>query len=257
MPNPIILSLAPRPEVAFALRKLPPTAAGRGLRRLGPAQPGLMPKLGEGASSLRDLSADDAGPNRYPIRRGAKKSGFHLRHLWIKNSSTALQRTPRRGLSPRPSKSPDAAPTKGDRSPYAKAQTIPLADPNGPDPSLDDFADIADAALNDIPEEFKRHIQGVALRIDDLPDDATLRQMNIHHPLGLLGLYRGVPFGKRETFTVIQHIDLIFLYRQPILAHWRRSGGSLEDLVRHVLVHEIGHHFGLSDRDMARIEREN
>jgi predicted Zn-dependent protease with MMP-like domain len=125
------------------------------------------------------------------------------------------------------------------------------------DPSLDDFAEIAEAALAEIPEDFKRHIQGVALRIDDWPDQGTLRQMRIGHPLGLLGLYRGLPIGFKQAGGVVQHVDMIFLYREPILAYLRaRGGGNLKDMIKHVLVHEIGHHFGLSDADMERIETE-
>jgi len=123
-------------------------------------------------------------------------------------------------------------------------------------PSLDDLAELAEAALAEIPEEFRRQIKGVGLRIEDLPDSATLRQLRIAHPLGLLGLYRGLPIGFKQAVTAVQHVDMIILYREPILAYWRTRGGALPDLVRHVLVHEIGHHFGLSDRDMARIEAE-
>ena len=89
-----------------------------------------------------------------------------------------------------------------------------------------------------------------------MPRGATLRHLGIANPLGLLGLYRGLPIGFKQAVSVVQHVDMIILYRQPILAHWSARGGSLPDLVKHVLVHEIGHHFGLSDRDMARIEVE-
>ncbi len=123
-------------------------------------------------------------------------------------------------------------------------------------PSLDEFTGLAEAALAEIPDEFKRHIQGVALRVDDLPDAGTLHQMRIPSPLGLLGLYRGLPIAHKQAGGVVQHVDMIFLYREPILEYWRQRGGDLGAVVRHVLVHEIGHHFGLSDRDMARIENE-
>ena len=124
------------------------------------------------------------------------------------------------------------------------------------EPSLDEFTRLAEAALAEIPAEFKRHIQGVGLRIEDLPDPATLQHMRIAHPFGLLGLYRGLPIGFKHAVAAVHNVDMIILYRLPILAHWRARGGSLPDIVRHVLVHEIGHHFGLSDRDMARIEAE-
>jgi predicted Zn-dependent protease with MMP-like domain len=125
-------------------------------------------------------------------------------------------------------------------------------------PSLDEFTELAEAALGEIPAEFRLHIEGVGLRIEDWPDQDTLRRMRIGHPLGLLGLYSGLPIGYKQAGAVVQHVDMIFLYREPILAHWRARGGRLKgplkDLVKHVLVHEIGHHFGLSDADMERIE---
>ena len=120
--------------------------------------------------------------------------------------------------------------------------------------SLDDFAEMAEAALGEIPEAFRRHLAGVALRVDDWPDAGTLRALRIPDALGLLGLYRGVPFGRKAAGAVVHDVDMIFLYRRPILAYWHAQGGLLEDLIRHVLVHEIGHHFGLSDDDMERIE---
>jgi predicted Zn-dependent protease with MMP-like domain len=123
-------------------------------------------------------------------------------------------------------------------------------------PSLDEFTAMAEAALAEIPPEFKRHIDGVALRIDDWPDEGTLRRMRIAHPLGLLGLYSGLPLGFKQAGAVVKHVDMIFLYRRPILAHWHSRGGNLREMIKHVLVHEIGHHFGLSDADMERIESE-
>ena len=123
-------------------------------------------------------------------------------------------------------------------------------------PSLDAFTEIAEAALAEIPAEFRRHIDGVGLRIEDWPDQGTLRRMRIRHPLGLLGLYSGLPIGYKQAGAVVHHVDMIFLYREPILAHWRARRGRLKDIVKHVLVHEIGHHFGLSDSDMERIESE-
>jgi predicted Zn-dependent protease with MMP-like domain len=122
--------------------------------------------------------------------------------------------------------------------------------------SLDEFTALAEAALAEIPDEFRRHIEGVALRIDDWPDEGILRQMRIAHPLGLLGLYSGLPIGFKQAGAVVKHVDMIFLYRHPILNHWRQRGGKLSEIIRHVLVHEIGHHFGLSDDDMERIEAE-
>jgi predicted Zn-dependent protease with MMP-like domain len=120
--------------------------------------------------------------------------------------------------------------------------------------SLDDFAEIAEAALGEIPEEFRLRLEGVTLRVDDWPDAGTLRALRIQDPLGLLGLYRGVPFGRKGAGAVVHDVDMIFLYRRPILAYLNARGGRLKDLIRHVLVHEIGHHFGLSDDDMERIE---
>jgi predicted Zn-dependent protease with MMP-like domain len=122
-------------------------------------------------------------------------------------------------------------------------------------PSLDELAKIAQAALADIPAEFKQSIEDVVLRMEERPDDETLRSLRIANPLSLLGLYRGVPVGRKQTTTVAQNVDVIFLYRQPLLTFWRMTREPLADLVRHVLIHEIGHHFGLSDDDMAQIER--
>src|ERR1017187_4753250 len=122
-------------------------------------------------------------------------------------------------------------------------------------PSLDDLAKIAETALADIPAEFKQHIKDVVLQIDELPDDMTLRTLGIGNPLNLLGLYRGVRLGEKRTGAIVQDVDVIFLYRRPLLEQLRMRGGLLGDLVGHVLIHEIGHHFGLSDSDKMELER--
>jgi len=121
-------------------------------------------------------------------------------------------------------------------------------------PSLDDLAAIAEAALAEIPAELRRHVAGVALRIEEFPDDETLDELGLESPYDLLGLYRGVHIGHKTTGLIVQDVDMIFLYRGPILDEWCATGEKLQALVRHVLIHEIGHHFGLSDADMERIE---
>ena len=121
-------------------------------------------------------------------------------------------------------------------------------------PSLDDIAEIAEAALSEIPQEFKSRIGDVVLRVDEFPDDETLEALGLESPFDLLGLYQGVSMMERGAGHVANDIDRIFLYRRPILDYWCESDDDLPHIVRHVLIHEIGHHFGLSDDDMAAIE---
>jgi predicted Zn-dependent protease with MMP-like domain len=120
-------------------------------------------------------------------------------------------------------------------------------------PSLDDIAEIAEAALAEIPAAFRRHVKGVALRVDEFPDDETLDALDLESPFDLLGLYRGTDIGHKSS-GVAHDVDMIFLYRSPILDEWIAGGEPLKDLIRNVLIHEIGHHLGLSDEDMERIE---
>lgn len=123
-------------------------------------------------------------------------------------------------------------------------------------PSLDDIAALAETALAQIPAELARMVEGVALRVDDFPDDETCREMALESPFDLLGLYVGTPFGEQSVTTSRTHTDMIFLYRRPILDYWCDTGEDLADIVRHVLIHEIGHHFGFSDEDMEALEAE-
>ncbi len=123
-----------------------------------------------------------------------------------------------------------------------------------PAPSLADIETLANQALATIPRRFKRHLGGVVIRVEDFPDAETERAMGLASPFDILGLYRGVALPHKSLSDPRPHVDMIFLYRRPILEYWRETGEDLGYLVRHVLVHEIGHHFGFSDADMTRIE---
>ena len=121
-------------------------------------------------------------------------------------------------------------------------------------PDIAEMERIADAAFRRIPEALRRHVDGVMIRIDEFPDEETEREMGLESPFDLLGLYRGVSIDRKSVSDTPSDIDMIFLYRRPILDYWCETGEDLERVVRHVLIHEIGHHFGLSDADMERIE---
>ncbi len=123
-------------------------------------------------------------------------------------------------------------------------------------PSLDDFVAMADSAFASIPDRLRAMVEGVALRVEDFPDEETVREMELDSPFDLLGLYVGVPFGEKSVSQTAQHPDMIFLYRRPMLDYWCETGEDLPHIVRHVLIHEIGHHFGFSDDDMEALERE-
>ena len=135
------------------------------------------------------------------------------------------------------------------------AQPLYAADiPPEKDPSLEDVHVLAVEALAAIPAPFKSHIEGVVVRVAEWPEDDVLADMGIESPYGLLGLYHGVALTERGSGDVAPPVDLIFLYRQPLLAAWEEDGCDLRDLVRNTLVHEIGHHFGLSDAQMEALE---
>jgi len=123
-------------------------------------------------------------------------------------------------------------------------------------PSLAELELLAAEALDKIPAELRQHLGAIVIRIEDFPDDDTADEMELESPFDLLGLYRGVSLPRQSLLDVRTSPDMIFLYRRPILDYWCETGQDLEALVRHVLIHEIGHHFGFSDDDMDRIERE-
>ena len=123
-------------------------------------------------------------------------------------------------------------------------------------PELSDIEAHAREAFATIPGELRQFVDEVVIQVVDFPDDETLDDMDCESPFDLLGLYRGVDLSRKSTQDVPEDVDTIFLYRRPILDYWCETEESLIDVVRHVLIHEIGHHFGLSDEDMDRIEQQ-
>jgi predicted Zn-dependent protease with MMP-like domain len=113
---------------------------------------------------------------------------------------------------------------------------------------------MATRALADLPRRFKDALGGVVIRVEEFPDEETERAMGLDSPFDLLGLYRGVALPHTSVSDPHPGIDMIYLYRRPILDYWCESGEDLFGIVRHVLIHEIGHYFGFSDEDMERIQ---
>jgi predicted Zn-dependent protease with MMP-like domain len=121
-------------------------------------------------------------------------------------------------------------------------------------PSLDDFEAIARAAFADMPGQFRRMAGDVVIRIQDFGDEETLAELEIEDPFELTGLYHGVDLSSQSVMDATQPIPMVFLYRRPILDEWADRGDvTLFELIQHVLVHEIGHHFGMSDEEMDDI----
>jgi predicted Zn-dependent protease with MMP-like domain len=126
-----------------------------------------------------------------------------------------------------------------------------------PAPSLDDFAALAQAAFAALPDAFRRLTGQVVFRIEDFADEAVLDEMGIEDPFELTGLYQGVDLTQRSLLTPAPESSMVLLYRRPILDEWAERGDvTLGELINHVLVHEIGHHFGLSDEAIDTIEAE-
>lgn len=121
-------------------------------------------------------------------------------------------------------------------------------------PGLDDIEVLAAEAFAQIPEELSRHVTDVVIRVVDFPDDATLEALELESPFDLLGLYHGVSLDQKSVGFTPEDVDMIFLYRRPLLDYWCETDEDLTHLIRHVLIHEIGHHFGLSDEAMHAIE---
>ena len=123
-------------------------------------------------------------------------------------------------------------------------------------PSLADFENLAAAAWSKLPAEFRAIAGDLLIRVEDFAPNEVLDELGIEDPFELTGLYQGVSLDKQSVFDIPRQPDMVFLYRRPILDEWASGEEELGHLVAHVLVHEIGHHFGFSDEDMEAIEAE-
>ena len=121
-------------------------------------------------------------------------------------------------------------------------------------PDLDRIEVLARITIERLPDLFRLHLCDIVLHVEEFPDAEVMAEMGLETPFDILGLYTGRPLGEKSVELSGTLPDMIHLYRRPILDEWAESGESLEALVTHVLIHEVGHHFGLSDEDMHAIE---
>ena len=122
-------------------------------------------------------------------------------------------------------------------------------------PSLIEFEVIATEAFRRLPEHFRARCEGVVVHVEDYPTDEVLDAMGIQSELDLMGLFQGVGLPFQSDSAPAQMPNMVWLYRVPILLYWAEHEEALGAIITHVLVHEIGHHFGLSDDDIEEIER--
>lgn len=130
----------------------------------------------------------------------------------------------------------------------AKGQTYP--------PDAAEIERLAEAAIAAMPEQFRRHLANVVLRVDDFADEEVLRELGLDDAFDLTGLYSGRSLDKQDSWVSGELPPMIHLYRRPLLDEWAETGVSLEALITHVIVHEVGHHFGYSDEQMHAIEEQ-
>ena len=121
-------------------------------------------------------------------------------------------------------------------------------------PTLDDIETLAREAFAGLPAEFRVLTGEIVFMVQEFPDDDVIDDMELESPFDILGLFQGPDLASREGASASHHATMIFLYRRPILDYWSEHEEPLGHIVRHVLIHEIGHHFGLSDDDMESIE---
>lgn len=126
--------------------------------------------------------------------------------------------------------------------------------PTAKSPTLAEMEAIAHDAFARLPDHFRALCEGVIIQIDDFPSDDVLEEMKAQSEFDLLGLFQGVGLPFRSSGDIAPMPNMIWLYRRPILDYWAEHDETLGHIITHVLVHEIGHHFGLSDDDMETIE---
>jgi predicted Zn-dependent protease with MMP-like domain len=132
--------------------------------------------------------------------------------------------------------------------------TDPLAWRGVRAPSLDEMHVIAEEAYRRLPDKFRALCEGLVIHVEDFPTDEVLEELQAQTEFDLLGLFQGVGLPFRSDSAPVQMPNMIWLYRRPILDYWAEHEEALGAIITHVLVHEIGHHFGLSDDDMAALE---
>ena len=134
-------------------------------------------------------------------------------------------------------------------NPYFKTVTADL-------PDLTDFYLLSQKTINSLPEKFKKATSSLIIKVENFADQETLKSLKIIDKYDLLGLYRGTPLPAKRSSPSIPLPDIVFLYRCPLIRYSRDNHETIEALVHHVIIHEIGHHFGFNDYDLSWIENE-
>ncbi|AHC73813.1 hypothetical protein P856_602 [Candidatus Endolissoclinum faulkneri L5] len=122
-------------------------------------------------------------------------------------------------------------------------------------PTIEQMAALAEDALSNIPQKLLKPLSGLAILVEDFPDEEMCETMNLETPFDLLSFYQGLSLDYHSTKDGLSKFDRLFLFRRSILNYWIDSGDDLYTVVRHVLIYEIGHHYGYSDSEMEEIER--
>ena len=117
-------------------------------------------------------------------------------------------------------------------------------------PTAADIENLALQAFDALPDVLRAEVGEIVFRVEEFPDEEIIRSMELESGFELLGLYQGIDLLNKSVSDPSLDVDMIFLYRRPLLDYWSETGETMERLVRHVLIHEIGHHFGFSDDDM-------